>query len=197
MTGKIPQRSPLPQNVWVFTVIVALYMLCYYPLFLVISPIIVDRGLGTAATAGDAMVFYSVATIIGGAVFGPVEKVMKHWTLAFSLICVAASLVGLYFAQSFAMVCFWLVISGITSTGIIPGCINVYNNQVADSDAFLATGITESGVNIGAFLTTPFIALIESFGGTAVQSLLLTPAPLVIMGVITAYFCKRAGSKAK
>ena len=68
---------------------------------------------------------------------------------------------------------------------------------MADSDAFLATGITESGVNIGAFLTTPFIALIESFGGTAVQSLLLTPAPLVIMGVITAYFCKRAGSKAK
>ena len=180
-----------------FTVIVALYMLCYYPLFLVISPIIVDRGLGTAATAGDAMVFYSVATIIGGVVFGPVEKVMKHWTLAFFLICVAASLVGLYFAQSFAMVCFWLVISGITSTGIIPGCINVYNNQVADSDAFLATGITESGVNIGAFLTTPFIALIESFGGTAVQSLPLTPAPLVIMGVITAYFCKRAGSKAK
>ena len=187
----------LPKNVWVFTVIVALYMLCYYPLFLVISPIIVDRGLGTAATAGDAMVFYSVATIIGGVVFGPVEKVMKHWTLAFFLICVAASLVGLYFAQSFAMVCFWLVISGITSTGIIPGCINVYNNQVADSDAFLATGITESGVNIGAFLTTPFIALIESFGGTAVQSLPLTPAPLVIMGVITAYFCKRAGSKAK
>lgn len=187
----------LPKNVWVFTVIVALYMLCYYPLFLVISPIIVDRGLGTAATAGDAMVFYSVATIIGGVVFGPVEKVMKHWTLAFFLICVAASLVGLYFAQSFAMVCFWLVISGITSTGIIPGCINVYNNQVADSDAFLATGITESGVNIGAFLTTPFIALIESLGGTAVQSLLLTPAPLVIMGVITAYFCKRTGSKAK
>lgn len=187
----------MPKNVWVFTIIVALYMLCYYPLFLVISPIIVDRSLGTAATAGDAMVFYSVATIIGGVVFGPVEKVMKHWTLAFFLICVAASLVGLYFAQSFAMVCFWLVISGITSTGIIPGCINVYNNQVADSDAFLATGITESGVNIGAFLTTPFIALIESLGGTAVQSLLLTPAPLVIMGVITAYFCKRAGSKAK
>lgn len=187
----------LPSNVWIFTIIVALYMLCYYPLFLVISPIIVDRGMGTAATAGDAMVFYSVATIIGGVVFGPVEKVLKHWTLAFFLICVAASLVGLYFAQSFAMVCFWLVISGITSTGIIPGCINVYNKQVADSDAFLATGITESGVNIGAFLTTPFIALIESFGGTAIQSLLLTPAPLVIMAFITAYFCKRAQAKSR
>ncbi len=185
----------LPKNVWIFTVIVALYMLCYYPLFLVISPIIIDCGLGTAATAGDAMVFYSIATIIGGVVFGAAEKVLRHWTLAAFLIGVAASLIGLYFAQSFAMVCFWLVISGITSTGIIPGCINVYNNQVDDSDAFLATGITESGVNIGAFLTTPFIAVIESTGGTAVQALLYTPVALVIMAFITAWCCKRAGTK--
>src|SRR5699024_6013496 len=102
----------LPKNVWIFTVIVALYMLCYYPLFLVISPIIIDCGLGTAATAGDAMVFYSIATIIGGVVFGAAEKVLRYWTLAAFLIGVAASLIGLYFAQSFAMVCFWLVISG-------------------------------------------------------------------------------------
>ena len=95
----------------------------------------------------------------------------------------------------FCLLPFWLVISGITSTGIIPGCINVYNNQVDDSDAFLATGITESGVNIGAFLTTPFIAVIESTGGTAVQSLLYTPVALVIMAFITAWCCKRAGTK--
>lgn len=182
----------LPRNVWIFTVIVALYMLCYYPLFLVISPIIVDRGFGTAATAGEAMVFYSVATIVGGVVFGAAEKVLKSWTLGVFLTGVAASLIGLYFAQSYAMVCFWLVISGITSTGIIPGCINVYNGQINDSDAFLATGITESGVNIGAFLTTPFIAAIEMAGGTAVQSLLFTPIALVIMAGITVVCCKRA-----
>lgn len=188
----------LPKNVWIFTVIVALYMLCYYPLFLVISPIIVDRGFGTAATAGDAMVFYSVATIIGGVVFGAAEKVLKSWTLGAFLIGVAASLLGLYFAQSYAMVCFWLVVSGITSTGIIPGCINVYNSQVNDSDAFLATGITESGVNIGAFLTTPFIAAIEMAGGTAVQSLIYSPIALVIMAAVTVPCCRRAkasGSK--
>ena len=148
----------------------------------------------SAAVKADPEVKIPV-TVIGGVVFGAAEKVLRHWTLAAFLIGVAASLIGLYFAQSFAMVCFWLVISGITSTGIIPGCINVYNNQVDDSDAFLATGITESGVNIGAFLTTPFIAVIESTGGTAVQSLLYTPVALVIMAFITAWCCKRAGTK--
>ena len=182
----------LPRNVWVFTVIVGLYMLSYYPIFLLISPIIVNRGMGTAVDVGTAMVFYSVATIVGGVVFGALEKIFKHRTLGVFLLGVAVSIIGLYFAQSFAMVCLWLVLSGITSTGIIPGCINAYDGQVRKEDVFLATGITESGVNLGAFLSTPFIALIEGFGGSADQALIFSPIILIIMAFITVRCCKKA-----
>lgn len=182
----------LPSSVWVFTVIVALYMLCYYPMFLVIAPIIVGRGFGTAVTVGVAMVFYSVATIVGGVIFGTMEKIFKHRTLCLFLVGVAVSILGLYLSHSFAAVCFWLVVSGLTSTGIIPACINVYNKSVSETDSFLATGITESGVNLGAFLGTPFIALVELCGGTAEQVLLFSPAILVILGILTVRFCKKA-----
>lgn len=182
----------LPRNVWVFTVIVGLYMLSYYPIFLLISPIIVNRGMGTAVDVGTAMVFYSVATIVGGVLFGALEKIFKHRTLGVFLLGVAVSIIGLYFAQSFAMVCLWLVLSGITSTGIIPGCINAYDGQVRKEDVFLATGITESGVNLGAFLSTPFIALIEGFGGSADQALIFSPIILIIMAFITVRCCKKA-----
>ena len=182
----------LPRNVWVFTVIVGLYMLSYYPIFLLISPIIVNRGMGTAVDVGTAMVFYSVATIVGGVAFGALEKIFKHRTLGVFLLGVAVSIIGLYFAQSFAMVCLWLVLSGITSTGIIPGCINAYDGQVRKEDVFLATGITESGVNLGAFLSTPFIALIEGFGGSADQALIFSPIILIIMAFITVRCCKKA-----
>lgn len=182
----------MPSSVWVFTVIVAVYMLCYYPMFLVIAPIIVDRGLGTAVSVGVAMVFYSVATIAGGVLFGTLEKIFKHRTLCLFLVGVAVSILGLYLSGSYAMVCFWLVISGLTSTGIIPACINVYNKAVSDRDSFLATGITESGVNLGAFLGTPFIAMVEAAGGTAQQVLLFAPAILVVLGLVTIKFCKKA-----
>ncbi len=182
----------LPGNVWIFTVIVGVYMLCYYPIFLLISPIIVNRGMGTAVDVGTAMVFYSIATIVGGVVFGALEKIFKHRTLGVFLIGVAASIVGLYFAKSFAVVCLWLVLSGITSTGIIPGCISAYDNQVRKEDVFLATGITESGVNLGAFLSTPFIALIEGFGGSADQALIFSPIILIIMAFVTVVCCKKA-----
>lgn len=154
----------LPKNVWIFTVIVALYMLCYYPLFLVISPIIIDRRprhRRHRRRRDGVLLDCDNNRRRGVRRGGKGTQALDAGRLP-DRRC--RSLIGLYFAQSFAMVCFWLVISGITSTGIIPGCINVYNNQVDDSDAFLATGITESGVNIGAFLTTPFIAVIESTG---------------------------------
>lgn len=182
----------LPSSVWVITVIVAVYMLCYYPMFLVISPIVVGRGFGTAVGVGVAMVFYSVATIVGGVVFGAVEKVCKNKTLCIFLIGVALSLVGLYYASSYAAVCAWLVVSGIASTGIIPACINSYNKQVSDSESFLATGITESGVNIGAVLGTPFIAAVQAFGVDVATTLIISPIILVIMGFITIKVCKKA-----
>ena len=58
----------LPPIVWVFSAIAIVYMLSYYPMFLVIANIVVGRGIGNSVTVGNAMVFYSVATIIGGVV---------------------------------------------------------------------------------------------------------------------------------
>lgn len=186
----ISSIKALPGSVWVITVMVAVYMLCYYPMFLLISQIVVGRGFGAAVDVGYAMVFYSVATIVGGVVFGSVEKICKHITLCIFLCGVAASLLGLYFATSFNAVCAWLVVSGIASTGIIPACINTYNKQIPESESFLATGITESGINIGAFLGTPFIAIVEGCGLSVASTLLISPAILVIMGFVSIKICK-------
>lgn len=187
----ISSIKALPGSVWVITVMVAVYMLCYYPMFLLIAQIVVGRGFGEAVDVGYAMVFYSVATIVGGVVFGSVEKVCKDKTLCIFLCGVAASLVGLYFASSFTAVCAWLVVSGIASTGIIPACINTYNNQIPESESFLATGITESGINIGAFLGTPFIAIVESSGISVASTLLISPVILVIMGFVSIKICRK------
>ena len=182
----------LPSTVWVFTVIVALYMLCYYPMFLLISNIIVNRGFGNAVDVGVAMVYYSVATIIGGLVFGWAAKVFKNKVLCMFLVLTAVSMLILYLSTSFAMVCAALTLSGITSTGIIPACINAFNNEVSEENKFLATGIAESGVNIGAFLGTPFIALVQAFGGSPDTTMFFTPVIMMILGFVTLKYYKNS-----
>lgn len=184
----------LPATVWVFTVIVAVYMFSYYPLFLAVGPVITGRELGNSVSVGYAMVFYSVATVLGGIIFGFAAKIFKHWTLCIFMTGVALSLLGLYFAESFIMVCIMLFISGITSTGIIPACINVFYKQVPGNRAFLATGITEAGVNVGAFLGTPYIAILEICGQTAVTTMLISPVILIALGIVTVRFSKRVHS---
>ena len=84
----------LPPIVWVFSAIAIGYMLCYYPMFLVISKIIVGRGIGNSVTVGNAMVFYSVATIVGGVVFGFAEKFLKNKTMFVMLVAAISLVVG-------------------------------------------------------------------------------------------------------
>ena len=178
----------LPPIVWVFSVIAIAYMICYYPMFLVIANIIVGRGMGNSVTVGNAMVFYSVATILGGIVFGFAQKLLKNKTMCIMLAITGLSMFGLYKSYSFASVAAWLVVSGIASTGIIPACINAFSDSVQEDSKFLATSIAESGINIGAFLGTPYIALIELFGGKADTAMFISPIIMLALGLITLKF---------
>ena len=98
------------------------------------------------------------------------------------------SMFGLYKSYSFASVAAWLVVSGIASTGIIPACINAFSDSVQEDSKFLATSIAESGINIGAFLGTPYIALIELFGGKADTAMFISPIIMLALGLITLKF---------
>lgn len=175
----------MPKTVWIFSVIVGLYMVCYYPMFLCIGRVIIGRGFGTPVSIGYAMTFYSISSLLGGLLFGWIAGKTKHYTLFIALLGVAVSAAGIYFSTSFAMVCVFLAIGGCTSTCILPACNNSYFNEVPASRSFLASSITLAGLNIGAFLGTPYISLVTAFGGQAETALLISPIILIIMGIIT------------
>ena len=107
------------------------------------------------------------------------------------LAVTGVTMFGLYFSHSFASVAAWLVVSGVFSTGIIPACISAFSESVEEENRFLATSIAESGVNIGAFLGTPYIALIEAFGGSADTAMFISPIIMLILGFVTLRFYKK------
>lgn len=175
----------MPATVWIFTVVVGVYMLCYYPMFLVISPIIIGRGFGTSVSVGYAMTFYSISSLLGGLFFGALAKKFRHRMLCVSLVGVAVSALGIYLSGSYVMVCLFLAVGGATSTWILPACVNVYYSEVPPQRSFLASSLTLAGLNVGAFLGTPYIALVQAFGGAPEITLLISPVILVLMGLLT------------
>ena len=175
----------LPKSVWVFSAIVGVYMFCYYPMFLTIGQVIIGRGFGTSVNVGYAMTFYSVSSLIGSFFFGVIADRVKHYTLCISLVGVAISALVIYFSNSYAMVLAGLVIGGATSTCILPACNNAYYAQVPPQRSFLASSLTLAGLNIGAFIGTPYIGLVEALGGEAITTLVISPIILIVMGLIT------------
>lgn len=182
----------MPASVWVFSLFTGGYMVFFYPMFLTIGQVIIGRNLGDSVSVGYAMTFYSVASLFAGVVFGVLAKWMKNVMLCFSLFGIAVSLLGIYFAGSYAMVCLFLAVGGFASTCILPSCNNAYYRQVPPQRSFLASSITLSALNIGAFIGTPYISLIESFGGEPIVCLLISPIFLVIMGLISIRVMKKA-----
>lgn len=187
----------MPPSVWVFTIIVGLYMACYYPMFLCIGQIIIGRGLGTSVNVGYAMTFYSISSLVGGLVFGVIAKHAQKYMLCISLVGVAVSALGIYMAGSYAMVCLFLAVGGFTSTCILPACNNAYYRHVPSQRAFLASSVTLAGLNIGAFIGTPYIALVTSILGKAESTLLVSPVILVFMGLISVPLSVKAAKQNK
>lgn len=187
----ITSIKAMPASVWIFSLFTGGYMIFYYPMFLVIAQVIIGRGLGDPVSVGFAMTFYSVASLSAGVVFGFLAKKMKYTMLCFSLFGIAISAAGIYFAGSYAMVCAFLAIGGFAATCILPACNNAYFKQVPPQRSFLASSITLSALNIGAFLGTPYISLIESFGGEPMTCLLISPIFLVIMGLVSIAVMKK------
>ena len=181
----------MPASVWIFSLFTGGYMVFYYPMFLVIGQVIIGRGLGDPVAVGYAMTFFSVASLAAGVCFGFLARWMKNTILCFSLFGIAISAAGIYFAGSYAMVCLFLAIGGFAATCILPACNNVYFRQVPPQRSFLASSITLSALNIGAFLGTPYISLIEAFGGEPMTCLLISPVFLVVMGLISIRVMKK------
>lgn len=181
----------LPVTVWIFAIIVALYMMCSCSaIFLNLGPIIVEKLGHQPSAIGYAMTFYSISTIVGGLIYGGLTKRVKHLTLFVSLLVAAIGVVMFAVAPNYVMICVALFISGLGSTMVIPACQSVYGHYVPKHRAFVASSVTMACVNIGAFMSTPYIAVFEGMGYGPTVTLIPSAIFMAILGVISIKFWK-------
>ena len=178
----------LPAVVWIFSIIVALYMVCNMgSIFLNLGNIIQVKLGHEPSAIGYAMTFYSISTIVGGLVYGAMTKYTKHFTLFISLLITGAGVILFATAPSYAVVCVALFVAGLGGTMVIPACQSVYGHYVPKHRAFVASSVTMACVNIGAFLSTPYIAL---FTDSPTASLIPSAVIMFVLGVISIKFWK-------
>ena len=136
------------------------------PVLLNISSILVGEGLGSSATAGAILSAYSAGGMAAGFVFGGVYKLLGRMTIPVSLLLQAAGLAGCAFGRSAALIGAGTVLFGVAIHWIWPACIMEFS-RLPDGKGALASGLFISALNIGTFLGSPFIGLVEMVSGSA------------------------------
>ena len=178
----------LPPVVWIFSIIVALYMVCNMgSIFLNLSNIIQTKLGYDPSSIGYAMTFYSISTIVGGLIYGIMVKYTKHFTLFIASVITGVGILMFATAPNYVMVCVALFVAGLGGTMIIPACQSVYGHYVPKHRAFVASSVSMCCVNIGAFMSTPYIAV---FTNNPTGSLVPSAVIMFILGIVSIKFWK-------
>lgn len=130
-----------------------------------ISSILVQEGLGTAATAGTILSAYSIGGMIAGFVFGGVYKLLGRWVTPVSLVFQALGLwLAAYTYNVFTMAA-GVVIFGVAIHWVWPDCVMQFRKLPGTGGA-AASGLFISCMHTGTFLAAPAVGLIQSISGS-------------------------------
>lgn len=184
---KVSVRS-LAKTTWVYGAIIFLFMILYGVHSANISFFVVEKELGSPALVGTIMAVCTIGGMVGGATFGFVNKIFKTYTFCAAFVLMAIGMFITIAADGIVAVMVGAVIVGCSISWDIPQSMLSITNDNAVAAAAMACSVAHIGGQIG----TPYISLIESFGGEPIVCLLISPIFLVIMGLISVRVMKKA-----
>lgn len=152
-----------------------------------LSLMIVNAGIGTAASAGLALSIYTVGSMIGSAAFGYVKKAIGRHVFALSYIVCGAGFFLVSTAKSMtALYCFMII------AGLGMGCLMCsYIGRAAEVAklAFVAFSISmiTSANGLGNFIHPAFVGWMDGILGNIYgqKAILFAGVALIVMGVLT------------
>ncbi|MBC3889040.1 MFS transporter [Acetobacterium paludosum] len=181
-TELVPKEK-LPVKVWITVLVYGIFTLTIYPMLVNMSTLIVNRGLGTTATAGIVLAFLTIGGMLAGSVFGKLFKISNRFILALGFaIAVAGSLIVVY-AGNIYMLAVGAFLGGFAMSTLIPGCMMIIGMTAKPAQMAFAVSLFFAGMNLFGFLSTYWIGAIAAITGDAVT------APILVSGGVQAVFC--------
>ncbi|MBC3797328.1 MFS transporter [Acetobacterium tundrae] len=181
-TELVPKEK-LPLKVWITVLVYGIFTLTIYPMLVNMSTLIVNRGLGTTATAGIVLAIFTIGGMLAGSVFGKLFKISNRFVLALGFaIAVAGSLVVVY-AGNVYILSVGAFLGGFAMSTLIPGCMMIIGMTAKPAQMAFAVSLFFAGMNLFGFLSTYWIGAIAGITGDAVT------APILVSGGVQAVFC--------
>jgi MFS family permease len=178
--AKIQIPTPAILNV----VMMFFAFMLFLPGLLMISTVVIGRGLGTGAHTGLVAGMFNISTIVLSVLFSFLYKVFKKFFAVILLALGTLGMVILYFASSLFAAGAGMFLLGAFLV-LIPTLIMDNSKIVAPESITFATSLLISANNLGNFLAGPFVQASEVLGkNISIPSLLFGAIGLGILTVV-------------
>ncbi|AFA48363.1 MFS transporter [Acetobacterium woodii] len=176
-------KEKLPLKVWITVLVYGIFTLCIYPMLVNMSTLIVERGLGTTATAGVVLSFLTIGGMVAGSVFGKVFKISGRFILAFGFAVGVIGLGIVVIAQNIVLLTVGAFLVGVAMSTLIPASMMIISMSTKPTQMAFSVSLFMAGMNLFGFLSTYWIGAIAAITGDAVTT------PIAVGAVVSGIFC--------
>lgn len=178
-------KTKIPAIAWFFILMFVVINMCDQPVMSILADVFVNAGIGDAGAAGVAQASFVAAGVVLSLIFGFVFKHMKKWVLMASalVICVGQFVLfsGTNMMPSLAVAIIGIIFIGLGNTGITVGTPLVTSLAVSPAAYAAAMGFSKVGMDIGAFISSPYVQVVTAAANTSDYSIVFA-----VSGVIAA-----------
>jgi MFS family permease len=185
-------KVKMPFAVYTIALLTAANTILLYPMLLNMSTIIINDKLGNAANAGVVLSMFTVGGMVGGAVFGYINKIIGKFGMGIGLMVGGVGLLVIYFAPSLTLLTIGTLIVGIGSFTFAPAAM-MYLGTIVPPAAFgNASGVVAAVLNLGGFVSPFYMSLLVKVTGiTDIRfPLFFGFISLIILGIVMLIFAK-------
>lgn len=153
--------------VYLYMGIIILAMAFLNLLLLNMSQIIINEGLGTAATAGTVLSMFTIGGMVSGFVFSYLMKSLKQNLIPFAFGLLAITMATMAFGHSIMFLYIASVLGGFSISLLLPAMIMNITPKIHPAQAPFASSLIVSGLSIGGFIAVYIEALITKIFGVS------------------------------
>lgn len=199
--SKPGEKAKITPMAWFFMAVFVVAMILDYPFFTAFVSALIEHGVADGVMGGQLMSVFTGVGIVASAVFGLVFRVLKLNSLPAA--CLVASIgmfllfVGLDVMASLPFVIFAVCILGFghsTITVAVPQCVSIACTPAVASAALAFTAVA---MNVGVFISSPYMQLVTSIAGTSDYTIvyLVSGALMAVWSVVVFFVVKKASRK--
>ncbi|MFC6200616.1 MFS transporter [Lactiplantibacillus nangangensis] len=143
-------------------VVLVIYMAAQVKLALLLT----TNGYGSATDAANIISIMSIGGMLAGFAFGAVFKVVRQYTIPFSVVLMAIGFLCLALANNVILAGFGGILTGISFSLFVPYLFNQVSIVSPAGSATLSTSLLLVGSNLGSSMSPYGLALLSMLSGT-------------------------------